>query len=212
MGFDVNLRKDSRFLTRMLDALPLIQTKEMSSIQLTAEYAKLIPAVNDKRIGGNAMIDDFESTRNINDLTRQPTRWRPGSTPESFQGSAVNYDYNYKRGKISVYTVDQTTYFSGGFGAGVLPENVTMPKQAITFTKKHLPQLRFLQVRSLPAFNSSIPLNILILVISLLKEGFIILVQILIMMVFYQIQNKILVRLCVELRPIMTLKMPILNT
>ena len=160
LGVDLNLRKDSRFLTRMLDALPLIQTKEMSSIQLTAEYAKLIPAVNDKRIGGNAMIDDFESTRNINDLTRQPTRWRPGSTPESFQGSAVNYDYNYRRGKISVYTVDQTTYFSGGFGAGVLPDNVTAEANNNLYEKAFTPNQIFTG-RSLPAFNSSIPLNIL---------------------------------------------------
>ena len=160
IGIDVNIRKDSRFLTRMLDALPLIQTKEMSSIQLTAEYAKLIPAVNDKRIGGNAMIDDFESTRNINDLTRQPTRWRPGSTPESFQGSAVNYDYNYRRAKISVYTVDQTTYFSGGFGAGVLPDNVTADANNNLYEKAYSPNQIFTG-RSLPAFNSSIPLNIL---------------------------------------------------
>ncbi len=160
LGVDINLRKDSRFLTRMLDALPLIQTKEMSSIQLTAEYAKLIPAVNDKRIGGNAMIDDFESTRNINDLTRQPTRWRPGSTPESFQGSAVNYDYNYRRGKISVYTVDQTAYFSGGFGAGTLPNNVTEEANGNLYEKAFTPTQIFTG-RSLPAFNSSIPLNIL---------------------------------------------------
>lgn len=160
LGVDVNLRKDSRFLTRMLDALPLIQTKEMSSIQLTAEYAKLIPAVNDKRIGGNAMIDDFESTRNINDLTRQPTRWRPASTPESFQGSSTSYDYNYRRGKMSVYTVDQTTYFSGGFGAGVLPENVTAEANNNLYEKAFTPNQIFTG-RSLPAFNSSIPLNIL---------------------------------------------------
>lgn len=160
LGVDLNLRKDSRFITRMLDALPLIQTKEMSSIQLTAEYAKLIPAVNDKRIGGNAMIDDFESTRNINDLTRQPTRWRPASTPERFQGSLSNYDYNYRRGKISVYTVDQTTYFSGGFGAGVLPDNVTAEANNNLYEKAFTPTQIFTG-RSLPAFNSSIPLNIL---------------------------------------------------
>ncbi|CAH0995259.1 hypothetical protein EMA8858_01379 [Emticicia aquatica] len=161
LGVDVNLRKDSRFLTRMLDALPLIQTKEISSIQLTAEYAKLIPAVNNKRIGGNAMIDDFEATRNINDLTRQPTRWRPAATPEKFQGSTINYDYNYRRGKISVYTVDQSTYFSGGFGGGnVLPESVTAEANNNLYEKAFTPNQIFTG-RSLPAFNSSIPLNIL---------------------------------------------------
>ncbi len=125
LGFDVNYKRDARFLTRFLDALPLIQTKEMSSIQFTAEYAKLFPSVNNKRIGGNAMIDDFEATRNINDLTRQPTRWRPAATPEKFQGSPTGYDYNFNRGKIAVYTVDQSTYIQGGFGGNVvLPEKV----------------------------------------------------------------------------------------
>lgn len=161
LGVDVNLRKDSRFITRMLDALPLIQTKEMSSIQLTAEYAKLFPAVNNSRIGGNAMIDDFEATRNINDLTRQPTRWRPAATPDKFQGSATSYDYNYKRGKISVYTVDQSTYFAGGFGgANTLPDIVSSEAANNLYEKAFTPTQIFTG-RSLPAFNSSIPLNIL---------------------------------------------------
>ncbi|WP_435355312.1 cell surface protein SprA [Emticicia sp. SJ17W-69] len=162
VGFDINYRKDARFLTRFLDALPLIQTKEMSSIQFTAEYAKLFPSVNNKRIGGNSMIDDFEATRNINDLTRQPTRWRPASTPEKFQGSATGYDYNYKRGKISVYTVDQSTYFAGGFGGSgsVLPQSVTDAANNNLYEKAFSPTQIFTG-RSLPSFNNSIPLNIL---------------------------------------------------
>lgn len=161
LGVDLNLRKDSRFITRMLDALPLIQTKEMSSIQLTAEYAKLFPAVNNSRIGGNAMIDDFEATRNINDLTRQPTRWRPAATPDKFQGSATSYDYNYKRGKISVYTIDQSTYFAGGFGGtNTLPDIVSSEAANNLYEKAFTPTQIFTG-KSLPAFNSSIPVNIL---------------------------------------------------
>ena len=33
-GFDLNYQKDSRFLTKMVDFLPLIQTKETSTITL----------------------------------------------------------------------------------------------------------------------------------------------------------------------------------
>ncbi len=162
VGIDVNYQKDARFLTRFLDALPLIQTKEMSSIQFTAEYAKLFPAVNNKRIGGNAMIDDFEATRNINDLTRQPTRWRPASTPEKFQGSATGYDYNFKRGKIAVYTVDQSTYYQGGFGGtgDVLPPKVTEEANGNLYEKAFSPAQIFTG-RSLTSFNKDIPLNIL---------------------------------------------------
>ena len=42
-GFDVNYRKESRFLTKLVDALPLIQTKAPSSVAVSAEFAQLIP-------------------------------------------------------------------------------------------------------------------------------------------------------------------------
>ncbi|WP_337040941.1 T9SS outer membrane translocon Sov/SprA [Emticicia sp. 17c] len=162
VGLDINYRKDARFLTRFLDALPLIQTKEMSAIQFTAEYAKLFPSVNNKRISGNAMIDDFEATRNINDLTRQPTRWRPGTTPEGFQGSATNYDYNYRRAKISVYTIDQSTYFEGGFGGGstVLPAEVQESANNNLYEKAFSPTQLF-PGKSIPTYSQSVPVNIL---------------------------------------------------
>jgi cell surface protein SprA len=44
-GFDANFKKDSRFLTRLVDKLPLIQTKELSGITFTGEYARLFPGV-----------------------------------------------------------------------------------------------------------------------------------------------------------------------
>ncbi|RFS14077.1 cell surface protein SprA [Emticicia sp. C21] len=163
VGLDINYRKDARFLTRLLDALPLIQTKEMSSIQFTAEYAKLFPSVNNKRINGNAMIDDFEATRNINDLTRQPTRWRPGSAPEAYRGSDTGFDYNYKRGKISVYTIDQTTYLDGGFGGGagnVLPPEVQEAANGNLYERAFTPQQIF-PGRSIPTFSEGVPVSVL---------------------------------------------------
>ena len=78
-GIDVNLKRDLYGLTKVLDKLPGIQTKEISSIILNAEFAQLRPGVNDKRVKGNSMIDDFEFARNINDLSRQPNKWRLGS-------------------------------------------------------------------------------------------------------------------------------------
>ncbi|MDQ3394422.1 MAG: cell surface protein SprA, partial [Bacteroidota bacterium] len=45
-GFDVNYKKDSRFLTKLVDALPFIQTKEISSINLSAEFAQLLPGTS----------------------------------------------------------------------------------------------------------------------------------------------------------------------
>lgn len=46
IGFDVNVRKDLPFLTKFLDKLPFLQTKEMSSFQFKGEVAKLFPGVS----------------------------------------------------------------------------------------------------------------------------------------------------------------------
>jgi cell surface protein SprA len=117
-GLDVNLKKDSRELTRFLDKLPFVQTKELSSILLNAEFAQLIPGVNNKRVSGNSMIDDFETVRNINDLTRQASRWRLGATPDNFKVGVDSLGFHFRRAKMSVYTLDPSTFFVGGIGNG----------------------------------------------------------------------------------------------
>jgi len=59
-GLDFNYRKDSRFLTRMLDALPVISTKETSTVNIAGEFAQLKPGTSNKINGeGTSYIDDF---------------------------------------------------------------------------------------------------------------------------------------------------------
>jgi cell surface protein SprA len=129
-GLDLNLKKDFMSLTKMLDALPGIQTKEPSTILLNAEFAQLRPGVNNKKVKGNSMIDDFEFARNINDLSRQPIKWRLGSTPgaileKTSEFPKNQYAYNYNRAKISAYTVDMSAYISQGFGSNsIIPEEL----------------------------------------------------------------------------------------
>ena len=127
IGADVTLKKDARWLTRLLDALPLIQTKEMSLIQIQAEYARLFPGVSPKIktfADNSVMIDEFEAARNIYDLARQPNRWRLGSTPidiiERSGTKTGTYESAYKRAKLSAYRIDDSFY---GFGAGVSFQN-----------------------------------------------------------------------------------------
>ncbi|NID13044.1 T9SS outer membrane translocon Sov/SprA [Fibrivirga algicola] len=142
LGFDINLRKDSPGLTRFLDRLPFIQTKELSAVQFTGEVAEFIPGVS-PRANNNAFIDDFEATRTIFDLTRQPTRWRIGSTPQEFpQGSAGNVlEYGYRRARTSVYSVDQTLYLpdaTGGVGS-----NLTQNDLSNVYERYFLPNVLF---------------------------------------------------------------------
>jgi cell surface protein SprA len=166
-GLDLNLKKDFAGLTRALDALPGIQTKEISSILLTAEFAQLRPGVNDKRVKGNSMIDDFEFARNINDLSRQPNKWRLGSTPISITDSIKNigsnpYAYHYNRAKMAVYSVDPSVYLSGGFGGGgnVIPESIRREAEANIYEKGYQIQDIF-PGRSRPVFGQQLPSAIL---------------------------------------------------
>lgn len=162
-GLDVNFKKEGNGFTRLLDKLPLIQTKEPSSIILSAEFAQLIPGVNNKRVNNNAMIDDFEAARTINDLTRQPQRWRLGSTPNEAKyrdPSSPIYGYNFKRAKISAYSVDASTYFSAGFGASIVPKEITDSASNNLFERPFQIQDIF-PGRSRPVLGQNLPTSIL---------------------------------------------------
>ena len=161
IGFDINYKKDSRFLTRMLDKLPFIQTKEVSSIKFTGEYAKLIPGVNNTRVRGNSMIDDFEAARTINDMTRQPTKWRLGSTPNEFKvttSDTKKYGYNFRRAKISAYTIDQSTYIQGG--SIDIPEDLQASANSNIYERAYIAQDIF-KGRSNPVAGLQAPLSVL---------------------------------------------------
>jgi cell surface protein SprA len=117
VGLSANIRKDAPGLTRLLDALPGVQTKELSTVQFNGEVAQLFPGTN-PRARNESYLDDFEAARTIFDLTRQPTRWRLGATPQQFpQGTFADpLPYAYNRAKISVYSVDPSLYTPGSLG------------------------------------------------------------------------------------------------
>jgi cell surface protein SprA len=127
VGLSANIRKDAPGLTRLLDGLPIIQTKEPSTIQFNGEVAQLFPGTN-PRAKNDSYLDDFEAARTIFDLTRQPTRWRLGATPQQFpQGSFQNpLEFAYNRALISVYSVDPSIYTPGNQGvvSNVDPDDV----------------------------------------------------------------------------------------
>ncbi|WP_460974464.1 T9SS outer membrane translocon Sov/SprA [Spirosoma knui] len=118
LGVNASIRKDAPGLTRLLDKLPIVQTKELSTIQFTGEVAQLFPGTN-QRARSDSYLDDFEAARTIFDLTRQPTRWRLGTTPQQFpQGSFQNpLESAFNRARISVYSVDPSLYTPGSLGA-----------------------------------------------------------------------------------------------
>jgi cell surface protein SprA len=137
-GFEAAIQQKSNFLTRMIDALPLITTKETSAFDFSGEYAQLIPAVNSD-VKGNAFIDDFEAARNIFSLNSQATAWRPGSTPQMFpQGNPQNLERNFRRAKISAYVADFSLYGNSGTDLNVAGLNL---QESSTFDYERSVQL-----------------------------------------------------------------------
>ncbi len=117
-GFDVNMRRDSRVLTKYLDLLPLISTKEPSSVAFSGEFAQLLPGESKLGNGENGVsyLDDFENARTPYTLggLNSAVAWRLGATPFSFPNfNALNRTAGYQRAKLAWYTIDQT-YYTGG--------------------------------------------------------------------------------------------------
>ncbi len=86
-GFDIGISKDAPWLTKAVDALPLISTKEPSSITAQAEIAVLDPghnrAINQgKDKGGVVYIDDFEGSTSNLPLALPANQWAIASVPQ----------------------------------------------------------------------------------------------------------------------------------
>ncbi len=112
-GLDLNYKTDAPFITRLLDKLPLFSTKEMSSISMRGEYARLFPgnAAAIKKNGGNSYIDDFEGSISLIDI-RNPNGWLLASIPqgqsalfpESVNSNTITTGIN--RARFNWYSID----------------------------------------------------------------------------------------------------------
>ncbi|HEX7072357.1 MAG TPA: cell surface protein SprA, partial [Rhodothermales bacterium] len=101
-GVDGRIELEPRWLTRAVDFLPLVQTREPSSIQITGEFAQLRPShvttnafeksrrkLQDRdmdfrsdELRGLSYIDDFEGFENTYSL-KQPGAWVLSAAPDS---------------------------------------------------------------------------------------------------------------------------------
>ncbi|MEX2233522.1 MAG: cell surface protein SprA, partial [Cyclobacteriaceae bacterium] len=127
-GFDFNMRKDSRLLTKLVDAIPILQTKEPSSINFTGEFAQLLPGTSNIIDGeGTAYVDDFENTATPYTLM-SPQSWKLASTPvgdprfDPSGGKPFDLSAGFKRARMAWYSVDNQFYRTAG---RYKPENVT---------------------------------------------------------------------------------------
>lgn len=114
-GIDGSFNTEAEWLTQWIDKIPLISTKEKSTITLTAEVAQLNPG-HSKAIGksGSVYIDDFEGTQSEYDLKFPYSAWALASTPSQYpnhpnfnDGNLIDsLAYGYHRAELSWYTID----------------------------------------------------------------------------------------------------------
>ncbi|MCC6370440.1 MAG: cell surface protein SprA [Bacteroidia bacterium] len=112
-GLDFNYKTDAPFLTRWLDKLPFYSTKEMSTITMRGEGARLFPgnAKAIKKNGGNSYIDDFEGSVSLIDI-KGAGAWYLASVPQglnsSFPEATKSNDIaaGINRARFSWYNVD----------------------------------------------------------------------------------------------------------
>jgi cell surface protein SprA len=152
IGVDGNFKSDSRFITKLIDKIPFIETKEISSVTLAAEYAQLIPGVPrslDKTKKGFSYIDDFQGAESPYDL-RTPNAWYTASTP---QGNPIDFPTGSNRGlgnrfntaRMSWYFVDQFTFFGGTAPTGITNAVLDDPYQRLILMKEVYPDKQLTQ-------------------------------------------------------------------
>lgn len=116
-GADVAYSNKSRFITRMVDRLPFLETKEISRITAYGEFAKIIPH-NHRSQGGQrgvSNLEDFENAELPNDL-KQISNWtvasipqkQPDLFPETLDSSKLKW--LNRHASLSYYSIDQLFY------------------------------------------------------------------------------------------------------
>jgi cell surface protein SprA len=148
-GFDIAITEESRLLTKMVDAIPLVSTKEPSEITFTAEYARFIPGTsNDVDGEPTSYIEDFETAATPLNLNGW-FGWKLASTPETNSsnfftqsGGLPGRDFNFKKAKISWYTVDNSVFYRSG---GNRPDNLSDEELSNHYVRAVIPQEIFPQ-------------------------------------------------------------------
>lgn len=111
-GVDGTYGSESDFLTRLVDKVPGIDTKEPSNFRITGEFAQFVPG-HSKAIGeaGTSYIDDFEGSQSTIDL-RSRTAWSLSSIPQDQPAvfpEAILHDnvaLGFNRARLTWYTID----------------------------------------------------------------------------------------------------------
>ncbi len=106
-GVNLNWKKESQWLTNMLDKLPGLHLTQPSYITFQGEFAQLIAGMAGGTQDQASYIDDFENTKNLIDVST-PTSWVISSVPTLFSEykDKTGLTSGYNRSLMSWYVID----------------------------------------------------------------------------------------------------------
>ncbi len=106
-GLNINWKKESQWLTNVLDKIPLLHLTQPSSISFTGEFAQLIAGQSHGTQDNASYLDDFENTKSTIDVST-PTSWVLSSVPSMFPESSdkTTLRSGYNRSLLAWYTID----------------------------------------------------------------------------------------------------------
>jgi cell surface protein SprA len=107
---NTSLKFKPEFLTRAIDALPLIRTDAPSDMTIDAEIARVVPnpnSLSNSRTGdfnGLAYVDDFEGSRRATPLGMSRRTWSISSIPTNPSPNGVPVrEIDHRRGRLRWY-------------------------------------------------------------------------------------------------------------
>lgn len=108
-GINLNWRKESLWLTNVLDKIPFLHLTQPSQISFTGEFAQLIAGEAGGTQDNASYIDDFEGTKTTIDVTT-PTSWFISSVPSlNFKddySDKTGLSSGFHRSLLAWYTID----------------------------------------------------------------------------------------------------------
>lgn len=132
IGLDFQYKTEVPFLTKLVDLLPVISTKEKSTFSLNGEFAHLIPG-QPKAIqkSGTSYVDDFEGAQSTIDL-KTVASWNlasiPQGQPDLFpEASKKDLSAGFKRSKTAWYVIDPIFYQS----SALTPEHIAQDAEML---------------------------------------------------------------------------------
>ncbi len=132
LGFNLSYQTESRLITKLVDLLPVIETKAPSRVSIDAEMATLRPG-HARAIGktGTAYIDDFEGSKSSIDIKSVGT-WFHASIPqgqyslfpEASDDSTLTSGFN--RARLAWYVIDPLFFRNNNLTPDHIANNTAM--------------------------------------------------------------------------------------